>query len=397
MTIRFLTSGESHGKCLNAIIEGIGSGYFLDLDFINNELKNRQKGKGRGGRMKIETDTIEIKSGVRFQKTTGAPICIEIQNKDFENWKIPMSTTEFDYNSLDEAAKAEIREKIEEKAIKRVRPGHADLPGAIKYHHKDIRDVLERSSARETATRVAVGAICQDILRKFDIQGEAKTLSIGGKTTPDEMDEIIDTARKMGESLGGEVEIRFKNLPVGLGSFVHWDRRLDGRLAGAMMSIPAVKAVEIGLGKEVCGRFGSNVHDEIFAQNPKEAEKPQYECISHVDTPQTQVQQGYTRHTNNAGGIEGGMTNGENIVIKLSMKPIPTMKKPLNSINIETKKGEQAHFERADTCAVEALGTVALNMASIILLDAFFEKFGSDNFDETMENFKNYGKYCKNF
>ncbi len=380
LTIRFLTSGESHGKCLNAIIEGIGSGYFLDLDFINNELKNRQQGKGRGGRMKIETDTIEIKSGVRFQKTTGAPICIEIKNKDFENWKIPMSTEEFDYNSLDEAAKAEIREKIEEKAIKRVRPGHADLPGAIKYHHKDIRDILERSSARETATRVAVGAICQDILRKFNIQGEAKTLSIGGKTTTEEIDKIIDTARQMGESLGGEIEIRFKNLPVGLGSFVHWDRRLDGRLAGALMSIPAVKAVEIGLGKDVCDKFGSKIHDEIY-----------------VNTAQTQSQQEYIRHTNNAGGIEGGMTNGENIVVRLSMKPIPTMKKPLNSINIETKSDEQAHFERADTCAVEALGTVALNMASIILLDAFFEKFGPDNFDETMENFKNYGKYCKNF
>ena len=377
MAIRFLTSGESHGKCLNAIIEGIGSGYCLDLDFINNELANRQKGKGRGGRMKIETDTIEIKSGVRFQKTTGAPICIEIKNRDFENWKIPMSVEAFDFETLDENTKCEIEDKIKEKEISRIRPGHADFAGAIKYHHKDIRDVLERSSARETATRVAVGAICQDILRNFEITGKAKTLSVGGKETEKEIDEIIEFAKKEGESLGGEVEIRFKNLPVGLGSFVHWDRRLDARLAGALMSIPAVKAVEIGLGKGVAERFGSKVHDEIFLTE-KESE-------NHT----------VTRKTNNAGGIEGGMTNGEEIVIRLSMKPIPTMRKPLNSINIKTKTEETAHFERADTCAVEALGTVALNMASIVILDAFFEKFGPDNFDETMENFKNYGKYAK--
>ena len=237
MAIRFLTSGESHGKCLNAIIEGIGSGYCLDLDFINNELANRQKGKGRGGRMKIETDTIEIKSGVRFQKTTGAPICIEIKNRDFENWKIPMSVEAFDFETLDENTKCEIEDKIKEKEISRIRPGHADFAGAIKYHHKDIRDVLERSSARETATRVAVGAICQDILRNFEITGKAKTLSVGGKETEKEIDEIIEFAKKEGESLGGEVEIRFKNLPVGLGSFVHWDRRLDGRLAGALMRL----------------------------------------------------------------------------------------------------------------------------------------------------------------
>ncbi len=377
MSIRFLTSGESHGKCLNAIIEGIGSGYYLDLDFINNELKNRQQGKGRGGRMKIETDTIEIKSGVRFQKTTGSPICIEIQNKDFENWKIPMSATAIDFDGLDNQTRTEIENLIKEKEITRIRPGHADFAGAIKYHHKDIRNILERSSARETAARVAVGAICQNILRNFNITGEAKTLSIGGKTTEKEMDEIIEQAKKDGESLGGEVEIRFKNLPVGLGSFVHWDRRLDGRLAGAMMSIPAVKAVEIGMGKEVSNLPGSKVHDEIFL---KEGENL-----------------AVTRNTNNAGGIEGGMTNGEDIVIRLSMKPIPTMRKPLNSINIKTKTEEKAHFERADTCAVEALGTVALNFASIILLDAFFEKFGADNFDETMENFKKYEQYARKF
>jgi len=391
MVIRFLTSGESHGKCLNAIIEGIGSGYFLDLDFINNELKNRQKGKGRGGRMKIETDTIEIKSGVRFQKTTGSPICIEIKNKDFENWKIPMSVEAIDFEALDTQTRTEVENLIKEKEITRIRPGHADFAGAVKYHHKDIRNILERSSARETAARVAVGAICQDILRNFNITGSAKTISVGGKTGEEEIDKIIDWAKREGESLGGEVEIRFKNLPVGLGSFVHWDRRLDGRLAGAMMSIPAVKAVEIGLGKGVSDLPGSKVHDEIFLNNLKTANDGSLEGKDYVQTPMV------TRKTNNAGGIEGGMTNGEDIVIRLSMKPIPTMRKPLNSINISTKTPESAHFERADTSAVEALGTVALNFASIILLDAFFEKFGPDNFDETMENFKNYGKYTNKF
>jgi len=391
MVIRFLTSGESHGKCLNAIIEGIGSGYYLDLDFINNELKNRQKGKGRGGRMKIETDTVEIKSGVRFQKTTGAPICIEIQNKDFENWKIPMSVTAIDFERLDNQTRSEIEALINEKEITRVRQGHADFAGAIKYHHKDIRNILERSSARETATRVAVGALCQDILRKFDILGEAKTLSVGGKTTEEEIDAIIEKAKQEGESLGGEVEIRFKNLPVGLGSFVHWDRRLDGRLAGAIMSIPAVKAVEIGMGKEVSGLPGSKVHDEIFVKQGKTCDNKAFEDADNVQTLAVE------RKTNNAGGIEGGMTNGEDVVIRLSMKPIPTMRKPLNSINIKTKTSESAHFERADTSAVEALGTVALNFASIILLDAFFEKFGADNFDETMENFENYRKYAREF
>ena len=390
MPIRFLTSGESHGKCLNAIIEGIGAGYFLDLNFINNELAKRQQGKGRGGRMKIETDTIELKSGVRFQKTTGAPICIEIKNKDFENWKIPMSPEAINFAVFDETAKREIEEKINEKSITRPRPGHADLSGAIKYHHKDMRDVLERSSARETATRVAVGAICQDILRNFNITGEFKTLSVGGKTTEDEIDKIIEEAKKDGESLGGELEIQFKNLPVGLGSFVHWDRRLDGRLAGAMMSIPAVKAVEIGMGKGVSGLCGSRVHDEIFI-NTANTDMPDNTNGASFVNPTIY------RKTNNAGGIEGGMTNGENVIVRLSMKPIPTMRKPLNSINIKTKAAEQAHFERADTCAVEALGTVALNMASIIILDAFFEKFGPDNFDETMKNFKNYEEYTRKF
>lgn len=365
MTIRFLTSGESHGKCLNAIIEGIGYGYELDFDFINNELKNRQQGKGRGGRMKIETDKIEIKSGVRFNKTTGSPICIEINNRDFANWQIPMSISKFNFDNLNEDEKNEVLQKIEEKKITKVRPGHADLAGAIKFGADDIRDILERSSARETATRVAVGAICQNILQKFGIFGNCEVVSICSETDENKIDEKIDEAKRLGVSLGGIVRVKFRGVPVGLGSFVHWDKRIDGLFAQALMSIPAIKSVEIGMGKEVANFTGDKIHDEIFYEDGK-----------------------ITRHTNNAGGIEGGMTNGEEIVLTCAMKPIPTMNKALSSIDIKDKSKVEAHFERADTCAVEACATVALNMASIVLLNAFFDKFGGDSYIETKRNYE---------
>lgn len=361
MTIRFLTSGESHGKCLNAIIEGVGFGYELDFDFINNELANRQKGKGRGGRMKIETDKIEIKSGVRFGITTGSPICIEIKNKDFENWKIPMSVEKLDFDSLSKEEKSQ----IDEKTITKIRPGHADYAGAVKYGADDIRNILERSSARETATRVAVGAICQNILSKFGIKGSAKVISIGGKENENEIDNAINEAIKEGVSLGGIVQVEFEGLPVGLGSFVHWDKRLDGQLAGALMSIPAIKSVEIGMGRGAANLTGDKVHDEVFLENEK-----------------------IIRHTNNAGGLEGGMTNGEKVILTCAMKPIPTMRKPLSSIDIESKTQTEAHFERADTCAVEACATVALNMASIVILNAFLDKFGGDSYKETLRNYE---------
>ncbi len=360
MTVRFLTSGESHGKCLNAIIEGIGYGYKIDFDFINNELANRQKGKGRGGRMKIETDKIEVKSGVRFGKTTGSPICIEIKNKDFENWKIPMRVENF---SKEDLLNPEIIKKIEEKKITKVRPGHADFAGAIKYGADDIRDILERSSARETATRTAVGAICRNILFNFGIKGEVEIISIGGQKSS--FDKVIENAKKEGVSLGGIIRVVYKNLPCGLGSFVHWDKRLDGQLAQALMSIPAVKSVEIGLGRECADLEGDRVHDEIFYDNKK-----------------------IKRKTNNAGGIEGGMTNGEDVVLTIGMKPIPTMRKPLNSIDLISKENTKAHFERADTCAVEACGTVALNMAAIVFINAFFDKFGGDSYLETLRNYE---------
>lgn len=366
MTVRFLTSGESHGKCLNAIIEGIGYGYELDFDFINNELKNRQKGKGRGGRMRIESDEIEIKSGVRFNKTTGSPICAEIKNHDFANWQIPMSVSKFDFDKLTYDEKNEIIKKIEEKKITDVRPGHADFAGSIKFGADDVRDILERSSARETAARVAVGAICQNILLKFGIKGESKVVSIYNETTEDGIKNAIDKAKKEGVSLGGIIRVNFSGLPIGLGSFVHWDKRLDGQLAQALMSIPAVKSVEIGMGRDSANYTGDKVHDEIFYENGK-----------------------IKRLTNNAGGIEGGMTNGEDVVLTCTMKPIPTMNKALSSINIKDYSPVSAHFERTDTCAVEACAAVALNMAAIVLLNAFFDKFGGDSYLETLRNYEN--------
>ena len=328
---RFLTSGESHGICLNAIIEGMPSNVFIDKDFIDNQLARRQCGYGRGGRMQIETDKVQIKSGVRFSKTTGAPVCLEINNKDWANWQVPMSVDEVDFSDPD------IVQAVEAKKITRVRPGHADLTGALKYNHKDIRNVLERSSARETATRVAVGSIAQCLLKEFDISISSKILQIGNAFNEEDMKKEIDNAKENGDTLGGRFEIDVKNLPAGLGSFVNWDRR--------------------------------QMHDEIFYENGK-----------------------YFRKTNNAGGIEGGMTNGEDVVLTATMKAIPTMKKPLRSVDIETKEPYEAHFERSDTCAVEACAVVAEAMCAVVLADAFLEKFGGDSLEEIKQNYENYIK-----
>ncbi len=387
MVLRFLTSGESHGKCLNAIIEGVPAGFRIDKKFIDNELKRRQVGYGRGGRMQIETDTAEIKSGVRHGVSIGSPISLEIKNKDWENWQISMNTEPQDLS--DEA----IAKAIAEKRITKLRPGHADYAGATKYNFDDIRNVLERSSARETTTRVAVGAVSKLILKEFGITGFSHVIELGTvKTKTDTMsyDEIqekaegsdlrcaddeayeqmknaIKTASEKGTTLGGKAQIIFTNLPVGLGSYVHWDRRLDGILSQALMSIPAVKAVEIGLGTRSGEEFGCNVHDEIFVHNNK-----------------------ISRKTNNAGGLEGGMTNAEPLVITVTMKPIPTMRTPLKSVDFFSKEPIEAHFERADVCAVAACGIVAEAMCAYVLANAFLEKFGSDNLSEIKSNFENY-------
>ena len=376
---RFLTSGESHGKCLNAIIEGIPAGIRIKASVINEELARRQVGYGRGGRMKIEKDTVEIKSGVRFGKSTGAPICLEIKNKDFENWQDVMNTEYQEYPAQ------ETLKKIEEKSFTKVRPGHADYAGFKKYNFTDLRDVLERSSARKTAIEVAVGSIAKQILKEFGIMGFSHVIQIGNvkldfypKTytlikekaeksdvrcaddlTADRMRNAIDEASQAGDTLGGKFEVIFGNLPVGLGSYVHWDRALDGRLAQAVMSIPAVKAVEIGAGVDAASLKGSQMHDEVFVKN-----KTIY------------------RQTNNAGGLEGGMTNGEALVIKGTMKAIPTMRKALATVDIKDMQPASAHFERSDTCAVPACAVVAEARVAIVLVDELLSKLGGDNFVE---------------
>lgn len=344
---RFLTSGESHGECLNGIIDGVPAGFEINLNFINNELKRRQGGWGRGDRMKIEADEVEIKSGVRFGKTTGAPICLEIKNRDFDNWQTVMSIQKNDTPESDKSS------------FTKPRPGHADFAGAIKYDLKDLRDILERSSARKTAMDVAIGAIAKQILSEFEINCIPGAIEIAGESEEYKIKEKIEFTKEQGDTLGGKFEVIFENLPVGLGSHVQWDRKLDGLIAQAVMSIPAVKAVEFGLGVKSAEVSGSEMHDEIFIENGK-----------------------YFRKTNNAGGLEGGMTNGENIVVKVTMKPIPTLKKPLSTIDFKDNSQTQAHFERSDVCAVSACAVVAEAMIACVLADAFLDKFGKDNISE---------------
>lgn len=345
---RFLTAGESHGKCLTAIIEGVPAGITIDIDFINNELKRRQQGYGRGERMQIENDTVEITSGVRFGKTLGSPITLVVQNRDFESWKKIMSVAPEDVTN--------------EKAFSTYRPGHADYAGSVKYNQTDLRNVLERSSARKTAIEVAVGAIAKLILKELDITGSSKVLQIGSACCVADFEHEVDIMRGKGDTVGGKFVVVYKNLPVGLGSHVHWDRGIDGKLAQAIMSIPAVKVVEIGTNP--LGFQGSAYHDEIYINNGE-----------------------IERKTNNAGGIEGGMTNGEDLVVFGIMKPIPTMKTPLKTVDSQTKEQTEAHFERSDVCAVEACSVVAEARVAWILVDEILRKFGGDSIDELRKNY----------
>lgn len=345
---RFLTAGESHGQCLSAIIEGVPAGLPVDIDFINNELKRRQQGYGRGERMKIENDTVEITAGVRFGKTIGSPISLVIKNRDFEDWKKIMSTAPEDVT--------------DEKAFSTFRPGHADYAGSIKYAQTDLRNVLERSSARKTAADVAIGAIAKLILKELGITGTSKVTQIGSSCCPAKFPEEVEIMRGKGDTIGGKFVVLYKNLPVGLGSYVHWDRGIDGKLAQAVMSIPAVKVVEIGTNP--LGYQGSNYHDEIFIQDGE---------IEHK--------------TNHAGGIEGGMTNGEDLVISAVMKPIPTMKKPLKTVDSQTHEQTEAHFERSDVCAVEACSVVAEARVAWVLVEEILLKYGGDSLEELKQNF----------
>ncbi|MDR1327947.1 MAG: chorismate synthase [Heliobacteriaceae bacterium] len=345
---RFLTAGESHGKGLTAIIEGIPAGFEVDIDFINSELSRRQQGYGRGDRMKIETDTVEILSGVRFGKTLGSPVTLFIKNKDYENWNLESG----------------------ERAFTAYRPGHADYAGSVKYGHEDLRNVLERSSARKTAIEVAVGAIAKLILKQFGIEGRSNIIQIGEsplyKGGQGGLNEI-DAAKAAGDTIGGKFEVIYDGLPVGLGSYVHWDRAIDGKLAQAMMSIPAIKAVEIGTNP--LGMKGSEYHDEIFLS-------------------ENQLSTGIVHKTNNAGGVEGGMTNGEPLVVRAVMKPIPTMKKPLKTVDSAVMQAAEAHFERSDTCAVEAAAVVGEARVACVLVDEFLLKYGGDSLKE-IEKFVN--------
>ncbi len=345
---RFLTAGESHGKCLTAIIEGLPAGLNIDIDFINSELKRRQQGYGRGARMQIESDTVEIMSGVRFGKTLGSPITLVVKNRDFESWKKIMSVAPEDVT--------------DEKAFSTFRPGHADYAGCVKYNQSDLRNVLERSSARKTAIEVAVGAVAKLFLKEFGIECSSEITQIGTACCCDKFKEEIDLTKENGDSVGGKFVVVYKNLPIGLGSHVHWDRGIDGRLAQAVMSIPAVKVVEIG--ENPLGYYGSTYHDEFTLENGE-----------------------IGRASNHAGGIEGGMTNGQDLVISAVMKPIPTMKKPLKSIDSKTLQPTEAHFERSDVCAVEACSVVAESRVAWVLVNEILLKFGGDSIEEIRRNY----------
>lgn len=352
---RYLTSGESHGKCLTAIIEGLPSGLFIDEKFLNEELKRRQLGYGRGLRQKIESDKVEITSGIRFGKTLGSPLTLVIKNKDWENWQDVMSP---DYN-----------DSQDEKSFSVPRPGHADYAGAVKYNHKDLRNVLERASARKTAADVAVGAVAKLFLKEIGITGYSKILQIGNATNENDFKKEIDKAKEEKDSLGGKFEVIFKNLPIGLGSYVHYDRCIDGKIAQAVMSIPAIRAVSIGDGEGAYSMRGSEFHDEIFFENGR-----------------------ITRHTNHAGGIEGGMTNGEDLIVKAVMKPIPTVMKSLKSVDLSNMKEAFAHFERSDTCAVESCAVVVEARIASVVADEILIKFGGDNISEITSRIN-----CRNF
>ena len=386
--IRYLTAGESHGKGLSTIIDGVPANLKISEDDLNIYLAERQKGFGRGGRQKIEKDTAEIISGVRHGSTTGAPIAVFIKNRDFENWKNIMDVhTSSVFNELNVP-----------------RPGHADLPGGIKYNQKDFRNVLERASARETASRVIVGAIAKKLISQFGIELLGYTTSIGGVSTDADEGASLEEIRKMieetekkyqaelrypdlkkipviikkiktaaasGDTLGGVIKVITNRIPAGLGDYTQWDKKLDANIAKAVLSIQAIKGVEFGAGFEYAYNTGSDMHDEIYYSKPA----------------------GFYRQTNNAGGIEGGMSNGEPIVLSAVMKPISTIKKGLYSIDAKTKKRVKTIYERSDVCAVPAASIVAECVVAVELANVVIEKFGGDDLSRMKNNHKNYISY----
>ena len=401
MTLRFLTAGESHGQSLVAILDGMPAGLVIDTQEISSQMQARQQGFGRGARQKIEADVAEILSGVRHGITTGAPITLVVKNRDFENWQHVMSTS-----AVDETA-APVQEQLVKKNIAKFRPGHADLAGTIKFHHSDIRNVLERASARETAARVAVGAVCQQLLSACGVKIVSHVISLGplsvsaerldsdlidldqlasrvdvsemfcaDEATSEAMKAHVKSAWQEGDSVGGVVEVLVDGLPVGLGSYTQWDSRLDGQLAQAVMSVQAMKAVEIGDGVQSASQPGSKVHDALYPNEGGACGLP------------------FRRITNHAGGIEGGMSNGARLRLRAYMKPIPTMRKGLPSVSFPEFAADTAHYERADVCAVPAAAMVVKAMTAFVLARAILEKFGGDALDAIQDSLQEYRSYC---
>jgi chorismate synthase len=390
MHLRFMTAGESHGRALVTIMEGLPAGLPLTATAIDRELGRRMQGYGRGARMKIEQDRIEWLSGVRAGETLGSPLAMLIPNRDWANWEDVMA-----HEAVGESG------ELRRRRVARPRPGHADLSGVLKYDRLDARDILERASARETAARVAAGAVARRLLEEFGIEIGSHVVSLGGviATVPDplpspinaaadqslvrcldadasaRMVARIDEAKAAGNTLGGEVEVVASGAPVGLGSHVSWDRKLDGRLAGMLMAIPAIKAVEIGLGVSAARRPGSEVHDPITRDEH-----------AHAGDPRG----GYRRTSNRAGGLEGGITTGEPIVVRLAMKPIATLMQPLRTVDLRTGEPANAQSERSDVTAVPAAGVIGEAVVALVLADAMLEKFGGDSLAEMRRNYDGY-------
>jgi len=387
--LRFLTAGESHGPQLTAVVEGIPAGFDIDPARINHELARRQKGYGRGGRMAIERDEARIVSGVRFGQSLGSPITLIIENLDYENWVKRMSI--------------DPRDREEGRPVTRPRPGHADLAGVLKYDLDDIRNVLERASARETTARVAIGGLARQLIEPFGIDVLGYVVSIGeakAATPPSTglaelrrvteesqvrvadpqaeraIIEEIDACKKTGDTLGGVVEVTATGLPVGLGSHVHWDRKLDGRLAHALLSLQAAKGVELGMGFQAAAVRGSQLHDEIG-----------YDAVARH----------FTRLSNNSGGTEGGMSTGEPLRVRVAFKPLSTLMQPLHSVDIKTKEQALGTIERSDVCAIPAAAVIAEAVVAFELANSFLEKFGGDSLSEIRRNYQGYLEQVRNF
>src|SRR5215472_723185 len=389
--LRFETAGESHGECLVATVNGLPAGIPISLEAVNRELWRRQQGYGRGGRMKIETDRAEIVAGVRHSKTIGSPIGILIRNADWQNWTESLPVEDIEGGD------------DKRKPVVRPRPGHADLAGAIKYNFHDARYILERASARETAARVAVGALAKALLGEFGIEVLSHVIAVGSASlergvaweeivalsqkqevllgcvdseAESRMKEVVDEAYRTGDTVGGIFEVRAHHVPPGLGSHATWDSRLDGRLAQAIVSMQAVKGVEVGFAREGAASFGSHVQDTI-----------------HYDREEHR----FTRGANRAGGLEGGITNGQDLLVRGFLKPISTLRRPLESVDLTTREAALAAYERSDVCVVPAAGVIGEAMVALVLAQAFLEKFGGDSLGETRRNFEGYKEQVKSF